>query len=364
MKTDQEKLWDAVGMLDGETVQTAMTRAAHMQAAHTTRRATLRRRAVILTAACLILLIAGAFVAIPFMTADEPPPIDTVPPTDTAEQPTDTPPVTEDESREPVYVSGDFSTDIYNVTQKDGVSYLNFKDGNKLPQSGNSPPASTLGAIDFSSIEEMQRCFTTGDLTGEQIMVLKSAFPATEDGIQLPINVQNPDVPLLPEDYRYGGVIMSYRDCSISFSSSTGRYGGSAFFYDEKQYYGIYKYEYENYYENNKLLNVTLTSGEFAGIPCEIGNYNTVAARLRTVRFKIERDGKTISVILQYLLESYNGLLEESDTVPYSVIAFYEHGGKYGQFFLSDIPTEDTADWLASFGITTYSSVANTSPFE
>ena len=33
MKTDQEKLWDAVGMLDGETVQTAMTRAAHMQAA-------------------------------------------------------------------------------------------------------------------------------------------------------------------------------------------------------------------------------------------------------------------------------------------------------------------------------------------
>lgn len=72
--TNKEKLNDAVGMLDGETVQTAMTRAADLKANRLIRRATLRRRAVVLLAACLSLtLLVGAMLAIPMMTPDEPP---------------------------------------------------------------------------------------------------------------------------------------------------------------------------------------------------------------------------------------------------------------------------------------------------
>ncbi len=82
MKTNKEKLNDAVGMLDGETVQTAMTRAADMKASRLTRRATLRRRAVILLAACLSLtLMLGALLAIPLMTAEDPAIPETVPQT-------------------------------------------------------------------------------------------------------------------------------------------------------------------------------------------------------------------------------------------------------------------------------------------
>lgn len=72
--TNKEKLNDAVGMLDGEILQTAMTRAADMRMTRLTRRATLRRRAAVLLAACLSLtLLVGALLAIPLMRADETP---------------------------------------------------------------------------------------------------------------------------------------------------------------------------------------------------------------------------------------------------------------------------------------------------
>ena len=55
MKSNKEKLSDAVGMLDEETVATAMAYTTHMQAARTGRRAIVRRRAAVLLAACLAL---------------------------------------------------------------------------------------------------------------------------------------------------------------------------------------------------------------------------------------------------------------------------------------------------------------------
>ena len=73
MKTNKEKLNDAVGMLDEETVQSAMIHAVSMKETRILHRATLRRRAAVLLAACLSLtLMLGALLAIPLMTADEP----------------------------------------------------------------------------------------------------------------------------------------------------------------------------------------------------------------------------------------------------------------------------------------------------
>ena len=79
MKTNREKLHDALGMVDEDIVQSAMTHAASMKAAHISRRAVLRRRLAILAAACLALtLMAGAILAVPLLTADDP--IQTQPP--------------------------------------------------------------------------------------------------------------------------------------------------------------------------------------------------------------------------------------------------------------------------------------------
>lgn len=74
LNTNQEKLNDAVGMLDGNIVQTAMIRAADLKETRIVRHATLRRRAVVLLAACLSLtLMIGALLAIPMMTPHNPP---------------------------------------------------------------------------------------------------------------------------------------------------------------------------------------------------------------------------------------------------------------------------------------------------
>ena len=353
MKTDQEKLWDAVGMLDGETVQTAMTRAARMQATHTTRRANLRRRAVILTAACLLLLIAGAFVAIPFMTADAPTPLDTPAPSDTAEQPTDTPPVTEDESREPVYVSGDFSTDIYDVTEEDGVCYLNFKDGNRNEEGENKYPSQELASIGFSSMDEMYRRLKTGDLTPQQIYVIKNTFTHTEKGIIFP-NVNDLLIPALPDGCFADYVTVIDDVYSVGFHVPDHTFSGGASIRDEGQYRALYEKNYTNVYDNDNLMNITLSTGEFDGIPCEIGDYQTKAASLRNVRFTLETEGKTLSILVYYCLDSYLGNIPESDTCPQSISIYCEQEGKFATMYLSDFQFAPTVEWLSSFGLTLY----------
>ncbi len=76
MKNNKDKLNDAMGMMDENTVQDAMTYADIMKAAaiaRASRCALLRRRAAVIVAACLALtLMAGAILAVPLLTADEP----------------------------------------------------------------------------------------------------------------------------------------------------------------------------------------------------------------------------------------------------------------------------------------------------
>ena len=73
MKNNQDKLNDALGMVDEATVQSAMLHAEGMRTAHLSRRALLRRRVAVVVAACLALtLMVGAILAVPLLTADEP----------------------------------------------------------------------------------------------------------------------------------------------------------------------------------------------------------------------------------------------------------------------------------------------------
>jgi len=75
-QNNRDKLNDALGMVDEVTVQNALTHAEVMKAARAaqiTRRATLRRRFAVMAAACLALaMMAGAILAVPLLTADDP----------------------------------------------------------------------------------------------------------------------------------------------------------------------------------------------------------------------------------------------------------------------------------------------------
>ena len=73
MKTNQDKLNDALGMVDETIVQEAMTHTENLKAANLARRAVIRRRFAMLAAACLAFaLMAGAILAVPLMTDETP----------------------------------------------------------------------------------------------------------------------------------------------------------------------------------------------------------------------------------------------------------------------------------------------------
>ena len=72
-RNNQEKLNDALGMVDEELVQGVMLHVEGMRAAHLSRRAVIRRRVAVLAAACLSLcMVAGAMLAVPLLTAEDP----------------------------------------------------------------------------------------------------------------------------------------------------------------------------------------------------------------------------------------------------------------------------------------------------
>lgn len=72
-RNNRDKLNDAVGILDEELVQSAMLHVERIRAARVARRAVIRRRVAILAAACLtVCMAAGAILAVPLLTADDP----------------------------------------------------------------------------------------------------------------------------------------------------------------------------------------------------------------------------------------------------------------------------------------------------
>ena len=351
MKTDQEKLWDAVGMLDGETVQTAMTRAAHMQAAHTTRRATLRRRAVILAAACLLLLIAGAFAAIPFMTADEPPPIDTPTPSDTAEQPTDTTPVTEDGTETtdtPRPFDWNIDTDRYTIQNIDGVCYMTFKAGFVATDSDKQNCQSM--EIYFDSVKDMVDAFTKDTLTSAQMIVVQSAFPSTDRGYAL---------------WSTEALFDACTPDGIAVHSMAlhGEYY-DFFLMGEGILRGTVSYNTEKYIQWSKDLlydwseGATVTKQEISsldGVPCEILEYKNSTETYRDIIIETEADGKKVDMVIRYLLEDERKHPERvSDTHPWSVLIYGEEHGNHYSITLDELTVTPTYEWLSSFGLTPY----------
>lgn len=71
MKNNQEKLNDALGMVDESMVQSAMLHAEGLRAAHLSRGALIRRRVAVVAAACLSMaFLAGAVLALPMLKRD------------------------------------------------------------------------------------------------------------------------------------------------------------------------------------------------------------------------------------------------------------------------------------------------------
>lgn len=323
-----------------------------------------RRSAVAAVLIAAVLLTAPLLAVGSFLIARstmEPPMVDT----DTAathpdgtSAPTETPddPGTDAESAPPAIPpmkDGSFSTELYDVTDIDGVCYMSFRPEAMYPEDTEMGPSSQIGAIYFTSMDDMYQSFSTGTLTGHQVRVIQSAFQKTEHGYLIP-NIHDLNMPLMPEGCTAGGVCVIEDQYEVGIYSPMASAGMG--FYDEGQFRARLKSRYTDYYENDNLYGITLTEGEYDGIPCEIGECKTSAAALRTVRFRVESEGKTLSVLITYCIESFrdDSLLTTSDTIPYDATIFCEQDGQYSVVYLSDFQSHLPIEWLTAFGITDY----------
>ena len=269
----------------------------------------------------------------------------------------ETSPSTEAGTDTPPAISGDFSTELYDVTEKDGTCYLNFKDGNQLESNENGIPSQEVGYIDFASVDDMYSRLSEGKLSDEQIAVIKTAFTHTEDGIVFP-NVKKLQIPALPDGLKAGRVGVTDDTYTVSLSASGKISSGGAKFTDESLYRALYKKNYTNFYDNDNFQELTVENGEFNGIPCEIGNFETSAASLRSVSFSLNDENKTVSIRIIYCIKSFRGNITESDIYPNSVEIYCEQDGHFSIVTLLDLKFAPSAEWLTSFGITSYTPAA------
>lgn len=270
----------------------------------------------------------------------------------------ETSPSTEAGTNAPPAISSDFSTELYDVTEKDGTCYLNFKDGNQLESNENGTPSQEVGYIDFASVDDMYSRLSEGKLSDEQIVTVKRTFTHTEDGIVFP-NVKKLQIPALPDGLKAGRVGVTDDTYTVSLSAAGKISSGSAKFTDESLYRALYEKNYTNFYDNTLLKNVEITSDKFDGIPCTVGSYETSVAAFRNVSFTFEtEDGKTLSVMIRYCLKSYRGDIPESEAHPRRVEIYCEQNGQYAIITLLDLKVAPSAEWLTSFGITSYTPAA------
>lgn len=249
-----------------------------------------------------------------------------------------------------------FFTDAYNILKGfDGSCYLQLKNEGQSPEGSPAGSSQENGSIEFSSVEDMYEKLSGGELSAEQIAVLKRAFPKTEKGIALP-RISPLLIPVLPEGVQRADVSVLPDRYSVSLTSSAGTVRGGATFMEESLYRALYEKDYTKVFENDNIYNLSTASGEFENIPCQIGNFNTSAADFRDVIFRIEGEGKTLSVHVRYCINSYNDNIPESDTIPRRVTIFCEQEGQFAIVTLNEITIAPTVEWLSSFGIASHTS--------
>lgn len=308
----------------------------------------------LLSVICTLLLLSSCSTPVsPAQTAPSPLVSDTIVSDSTIGMETDTKTEEETDGK----VSEQFSTDIYDVIEINGDSYLNFKNGNRITENDLADFAQQIGYIEFSSIDEMYRKLFVGELTSEQILIIKNAFTLTENGFVFP-TISSLQIPVLPADFQSGGVGVIDDSYTVSLVTSADTTSGGAKFVDETLYRALYEKNYTNFYDNDNIMELSLVSGEFNGIPCQIGNFKTAAAAFRVVNFRLEIEGKILSFHIRYCIDSFRDNIAESDTCPHRIEIYCEQGEQFMIVTLHDLSFAPTVDWLTSFGLAPYSSAS------
>ena len=256
----------------------------------------------------------------------------------------------------------DIQTDAYSITESDGALYLNFSDAYLATkeQINNCQ----LGELQFDSLEDMRQSFLRNEFESTEYVIMQSAFKKTDEGIRLcdmnalwdaqkPASTQVSFVSLLGEYYDYH----LREDGMFSF--------GWIHYTSEQLRESLKERDYIQYNRSYRTVTRKETA-EFDGVPCEIVESNSEYEYYRDIYVDIEEKGKTVSIVLRYLIDYTNddGRLSPSETAPARVLMYGEQNGVSFAVSLYEFSQTPSFKWLSSFGLTPYTPSADSAPVD
>ena len=256
----------------------------------------------------------------------------------------------------------DIHTDAYSITESDGALYLNFTDA--YLATGEQINNCQLGELQFDSLEDMRQSFLRNEFESTEYVIMQSAFKKTDEGIRLcdmnalwdaqkPASTQVSFVSLLGEYYDHH----LREDGMFSF--------GWIHYTSEQQRESLKERDYIQYNRSYRTVTRKETA-EFDGVPCEIVESNSEYEYYRDIYVDIEEEGKTVSIVLRYLIDYTNddGRLSPSETAPARVLMYGEQNGVSFVVSLYEFSQTPSFEWLSSFGLTPYTPSADSAPVD
>ena len=254
---------------------------------------------------------------------------------------------------------GSFTTDRLAVTEKGGVYYMNFVNGNAPDKSAGN---SQLGEILFDSVDAFYDAARGADSSHENI--IKTIFSRTESGI-LTVDTARLYRPTLPAD-----VAQSYR---VSWRGSEYGYyissqAGSKQMLDltctDIAAYRVIHPEptanpfgqHSRYVDEMMAMtsdeNATRerTEGTFDGVPCESVTSTFRTASSRLTRLTVQDGDRTVTIFLHYLLSVDESQAQSgtrvSDTMPDSVFMRWSTEKDAFTVSIYNVEKVPTLEWL------------------
>lgn len=262
---------------------------------------------------------------------------------------------------------GSFTTDRLAVTEKGGVYYMNFVNGNAPDKSAGN---SQLGEILFDSVDAFYDAARGADSSHEN--TIKTIFSRTESGI-LTVDTARLYRPTLPAD-----VAQSYR---VSWRGSEYGYyissqAGSKQMLDltctDIAAYRVIHPEptanpfgqHSRYMDEMMAMtsdeNATRerTEGTFDGVPCESVTSTFRTASSRLTRLTVQDGDRTVTIFLNYLLSVDESQAQSgtrvSDTMPDSVFMRWSTEKDAFTVSIYNVETVPTLEWLLSIDLVPY----------
>lgn len=262
---------------------------------------------------------------------------------------------------------GSFTTDRLAVTEKGGVYYMNFVNGNAPDKSAGN---SQLGEILFDSVDAFYDAARGVDSSHEN--TIKTIFSRTESGI-LTVDTARLYRPTLPAD-----VAQSYR---VSWRGSEYGYyissqAGSKQMLDltctDIAAYRVIHPEptanpfgqHSRYMDEMMAMtsdeNATRerTEGTFDGVPCESVTSTFRTASSRLTRLTVQDGDRTVTIFLHYLLSVDESQAQSgtrvSDTMPDSVFMRWSTEKDAFTVSIYNVETAPTLEWLLSIDLVPY----------